>query len=146
MHVGIIKFLQHKCTTYIHNDLQNKGYAPGLALGRGGVSEVSQRWLRDLLRHENLLLVLLDDLLVLLIFRGDELHQLILYMHAMMIMQQFSIRQQQLLKLDHINYTNKLSLMAKLLTIYHPHQTKIKLTIQVFLFINHYYALIPFNC
>jgi hypothetical protein len=67
---------------YIYNDLQNKGYAPGLALGRRGVSEVSQRWLWDLLRYENLLLVLLDDLLVLLLPCGDELHQLVLYIHA----------------------------------------------------------------
>jgi hypothetical protein len=65
-HVVSIKFLQYKCTTYIFSDYQNKGYAPGLALSRRGVSVVSQQWLRDLLRHENLLLVLLDDLLVLL--------------------------------------------------------------------------------
>jgi hypothetical protein len=55
------------------------------------VSKVSQRQLRDLFRHENLLLVLLDDLLVLLISSGDELHQLVLYMNAVMMMQQFSI-------------------------------------------------------
>ena len=50
--------------TYIYPVIiQNKGYAPGLALGRHGVSSVSQRWLRDLLLHEDLLLVLLDHLL-----------------------------------------------------------------------------------
>jgi hypothetical protein len=44
MHVDIIKLLQRKYTTYIYiyNDLQNKGYAPGLALGRRSVSKVSQ--------------------------------------------------------------------------------------------------------
>jgi hypothetical protein len=61
------------------------GYAPGLALGRRGVSEVSQRWLRDLLRYENLLLVLLDDLLVLLIADSHDLRQFIHYMYAMMM-------------------------------------------------------------
>jgi hypothetical protein len=42
--------------------IKNTGYAPGLALGRRGVSEANQQWLRDLLQHENLFLVLLDDL------------------------------------------------------------------------------------
>jgi hypothetical protein len=90
--VGIIKFLQRKCTTYTYTVIiKNKGYAPGLALDRRSVSKVSQRQLRDVFRHENLLLVLLDDLLVLLISSGDELHQLVLYMNAVMMMQQFSI-------------------------------------------------------
>ena len=65
--------------------IQNKGYAPGLALGRWIVSYVSHRWLRDLLLYEDLLLVLLDHLLVLLLARDHELHQLVLYMHAMMM-------------------------------------------------------------
>ena len=48
---------------------------------------------RDLiwaLPHEDLLLVLLDNLLELMIVGGHYLHQLVLYMHAMM-MQQLSI-------------------------------------------------------
>ena len=65
--------------------IQNKGYAPGLALGRRGVSSVSQWWLWDLLLHEDLLLILLDHLLELMIFDGHGLRQLILYMHAMMM-------------------------------------------------------------
>ena len=65
--------------------IQNKGYALGLALGRRGVSSVSQWQLRDLLLHENLLLVLLDHLLKLVISDGNDLHQLVLYMHAMMM-------------------------------------------------------------
>ena len=56
--------------------IQNKGYAPGLALGRQGVSSVSQWWLR------NLLLVLLDHLLKLMVSDGHDLRQLVLYMHA----------------------------------------------------------------
>ena len=77
--------------------IQNKGYAPGLALGRHGVSSVSQWWLRDLLLHKDLLLILLDHLLVLLLFGSHELYQLVLYMHAMM-MQHLLFWQQQLLK------------------------------------------------
>ena len=72
--------------TYIYLvTIKNKGYAPRLVLGRRGVSWVSRRWLRDLLLHENLLLVLLDNLLELVITGGHDLHQLILYMHAMMM-------------------------------------------------------------
>ena len=71
--------------------IQNKGYAPGLALGRCGVSSVSQWRLRDLLLHENLLLVLLDHLLELVISDGHDLRQLVLYMHAMM-MQHLALR------------------------------------------------------
>ena len=77
--------------------IQNNGYAPGLALGRRGVSSVSQWRLRNLLLHEDLLLVLLDHLLELVIFDSHDLRQLILYMHAMM-MQHLALRQQQLLK------------------------------------------------
>ena len=77
--------------------IQNKGYAPRLALGRRGVSSVSQWRLRDLLLHENLLLILLDDLLELVIAGGHDLCQLVLYMHTMM-MQHLTFMQQQLLK------------------------------------------------
>ena len=77
--------------------IQNKGYAPGLALGRRGVSSVSQWRLRDLLLHEDLLLVLLDHLLALLFSGGHELYQLVLYMHATM-MQHLVFWQKQLLK------------------------------------------------
>ena len=77
--------------TYIYSVIiKNKGYTPGLALDRRGVSQVSHRWLQDLLLHKNLLLILLDDLLELVIAGGHDLCQLVLYMHAMM-MQQLSI-------------------------------------------------------
>ena len=83
--------------TYIYSMIiKNKGYAPELALGRRGVSWVSQWRLRDLLLHENLLLVLLDDLLELVIVGDHDLRQLVLYMHAMM-MQYLAFRQRQLL-------------------------------------------------
>ena len=65
--------------------IQNKGYASGLALGRRGVSSVSQWRLQDLLPHEDLLLVLLDHLLELVISDDHDLCQLVLYMHAMMM-------------------------------------------------------------
>ena len=72
--------------TYIYPVIiQNKGYAPGLALGRRIVSYVSHRWLWGFLLYENLLLILLDHLLIFLLSSGHELHQLILYMHAMMM-------------------------------------------------------------
>ena len=77
--------------------IQNKGYAPGLALGRRGVSKVRSWWLQGSLLDEDLLLVLLDYLLVLWLARGHELYQLVIYMHEMM-MQHLVIRQQQLLK------------------------------------------------
>ena len=77
--------------------IQNKGYAPGLALGRRGVSSVSQWWLQDLLLHKNLILVLLDHLLKLVVSDGHDLRQLVLYMHTTM-MQHLVLRQQQLLK------------------------------------------------
>ena len=73
--------------------IQNKGYALGLALGRRGVSSVSQWRLQDLLLHEDLLLLLLDHFLKLVISNGHDLHQLILYMHAMM-MQHLALWQQ----------------------------------------------------
>ena len=77
--------------------IQNKGYAPGLALGRWIVSYVSHRWLRDFLLYEDLLLVLLDHLLELVISDSHDLRQLVLYMHAMMI-RHLVLRQQQFLK------------------------------------------------
>ena len=79
--------------TYIYSDYKNKGYTPGLALGRRGVNWVSRWRLWDLLLHENLLLILLE----LVIVCGHYLHQLVLYMHAMM-MQYLAFRQQHLLK------------------------------------------------
>ena len=84
--------------TYIYPVIiQNKGYAPGLALGRRIVNYVSRWWLWSFLLYENLLLVLLDHLLVLLLSGDHDLHQLVLYMHAMM-MQHIVFWQQQLLK------------------------------------------------
>ena len=65
--------------------IQNKGYMPGLVLGRHDVSSVGQWWLQDLLLHEDLLLILLDHLLKLVVSDGHDLRQLILYMHAMMV-------------------------------------------------------------
>ena len=78
--------------TYINSDYPKiRSYAPGLALGRCGVSRVSQWWLQDFLPHEDLLLIFLDDLLKLAIVYGLYLHQLILYVHAM-IMQHLAFR------------------------------------------------------
>ena len=57
--------------------IQNKGYAPGLALGRRIVSYVSHRWLRGFLLYENLLIILLDHLLVLLLFGDHEFEEII---------------------------------------------------------------------
>ena len=76
--------------------IQNKGYAPGLALGKQIVSYVSRRWLWGFLLYENLLLVLLDHLLVFLLSGSHELNRLVLYMHAMMM--QHLVFWQQLLK------------------------------------------------
>ena len=73
--------------------IKNKGYAPGLALGRRGVSSVSLWWLQDLLLHEDLLLVLFNHLFILLLALSPELHQLAFYMHAM-TMQRSILRQQ----------------------------------------------------
>ena len=83
--------------TYIYSDIiQNKGYAPRLALGKRGVNKVSNWRLQGSLLYENLLLILFNYLLVLL-SRGHELYQLVIYMHEMM-KQRLVIRQQQLLK------------------------------------------------
>ena len=80
--------------TYIYLVIiQNTGYAPRLALDRHSISSVSQWRLHDLLLHEDLLLILFNHLLVFLLARGHELHQLVLYMHAMM-MQHSILRQQ----------------------------------------------------
>ena len=78
--------------------IQSKGYAPGLALGRRGVSKVSDGRLRNVLLHEDLLLVLFDDFIVLLLAEGHDLQWRVLYMHAVMMMQCLVIQQQQLLK------------------------------------------------
>ena len=84
--------------TYIYLVIiQNKGYAPGLALGRRGVNSVSQWQLWDLLLHEDLPLILLDHLLKLVISDGHDLRQLILHM-LVMIMQHLAFWQQQLFK------------------------------------------------
>ena len=77
--------------------IQNKGYAPGLALGRRDVSKVSCWWLWGSLLYENLFLALSNYLHVLIFARGHELYQLVIYMHEMM-MQHLVIQQQQLLK------------------------------------------------
>ena len=73
------------------------GYAPGLALDRRRVNKVSTKRLWGSLLHEDLLLVLLNDLFVVLLVRRHKLYQLVIYMHEMM-MQHLVIRQQQLLK------------------------------------------------
>ena len=77
--------------------IKNRGYAPGLAIGRRRVSKVSTKRLWGSLLHEDLLLVLLNDLFVILFVHGHELYQLVIYMHEMM-MQHLVIQQQQLLK------------------------------------------------
>ena len=56
-------------------------------------AQLSQWWLWDLFLHEDLLLVLFNHLLVLLLAHGHELHQLVLYMHAM-TMQHSILRKQ----------------------------------------------------
>ena len=73
------------------------GYALRLALGRWWVNKVSTKRLRGSLLHEDLLLVLLDDLFVLLFIHRHEVYQLMIYMHEM-IMQHLILRQMQLLK------------------------------------------------
>ena len=72
--------------TYIYPMIiKNRGYAPGLALGRQRVCKFSTKWLRASFLHEDLLLVLLDDLLVLWFVDRHELNQLVIYMHDMMM-------------------------------------------------------------
>ena len=65
--------------------IKNRGYAPGLALGRRRVSKVSTNRLRGSLLHKDLLLVLLNNFLVLLFVHGHKLYQLVIYMHEMMM-------------------------------------------------------------
>ena len=77
--------------------IKNRGYAPRLALGRRRVSKVNTKRLRGSLLHEDLLLILLNDFLVLLFVHGHGLYQLVIYMHEMM-MQYLVIWQQQLFK------------------------------------------------
>jgi hypothetical protein len=74
----------HNIYIYIYTVIiKNNDHTSGLALGRRGVIKVSQRLLG--LLHEDLLLVLLDDLLVLMIANGHDLRQFILYMHVRMM-------------------------------------------------------------
>ena len=61
------------------------GYAPGLALCRRWVSKVSTKRLWGSLLHEDLLLVLLNDFLILLFVDGHELYQLVIYIQEMMM-------------------------------------------------------------
>ena len=70
---------------YIYSVIsKNRGYAPGLALGRRWVNKVSNEWLRGSLLYENLLLVL-NNLLIVLFIHRHELYQLVIYMHEMMM-------------------------------------------------------------
>ena len=85
------------------------GYAPRLALGRRWVNKVGTKRLWGSLLHEDLLLVLLNDLIVITFAHGHELYQLVIYMHEMMV-QCLVIQQQQLLKLKYIYLTTKLVL------------------------------------
>ena len=64
---------------------KNRGYAPGLALGRRRVSKVSTKRLWGSLVHEDLLLVLLDDLVILLFVDKHEFYQLMIYKHEIMM-------------------------------------------------------------
>ena len=67
--------------TYIYSVIiKNRSYALELALGRRWVSRVSTKRLRGSFLHEDLLLVLLDDLVVLLFVDGREIYQLVIYM------------------------------------------------------------------
>ena len=59
--------------------IKNRGYAPGLALGRRWVSRVSTKLLWGFFLHEDLLLVLLDHLVVLRLVDGHEVYQLVIY-------------------------------------------------------------------
>ena len=90
------------------------GYSSGLALGRRWV-KVSTKRLQGSLLHEDLLLVLLNDLLVVLFVRRHELYQLMIYMHEMM-MEHLVTRQQQLLKYEYTYQATKLVLLTKALS------------------------------
>ena len=63
--------------------IKNRGYAPGLAIGRRRVSKVSTKRLWGSLLHEDLLLVLLNDLVVIMFVHGHEVYQLVIYMQEM---------------------------------------------------------------
>ena len=115
MHVDSIKYLYVNAHHIYSVIIQNKGYAPGLALGRRSVNKVSNEWLRGSLLYENLFLVLLNNLLVVLFVRRHELYQLVIYIHEMM-MQHLVIRQQQLLKYEYTYQTTTLVLPAKVLS------------------------------
>ena len=54
-------------------------------MGRRWVSRVSTKRLRGSFLHEDLLLVLLDDLVVLLFVDGHDFYQLVIYMHEVMM-------------------------------------------------------------
>ena len=54
-------------------------------MGRRWVSKVSTKWLRGALLHEDLLLVLLNDFVILLFVDGHKFYQLVIYMHGMMM-------------------------------------------------------------
>jgi len=74
----------HNTYIYIYSDIKNRGYAPGLALGRRSVRSVScwRLWELSGLEH---LQVLLDDLLELGAAGRRVLHHFVLYMYAMMM-------------------------------------------------------------
>ena len=54
-------------------------------MGRRWVSKVNTKRLWGSLLHEDLLLILLDDFLVVLFINGHALYQLVIYMHEMMM-------------------------------------------------------------
>jgi hypothetical protein len=82
--VGIIEFLNLNAPHLnIYQICENKGYAPGLALGRRKVRGFSRGRLLELLRYKDFLLILLDDFLVVLLLRGHVLDRLVIYIHAM---------------------------------------------------------------
>ena len=61
------------------NHLKNRGYVPGLALGRCRVSKVSTNRLLGFLLCEDLL-VFLDNLVVFRLADGHEIYQFVIYM------------------------------------------------------------------
>ena len=71
----------HKCTSYIYIFSDNKigVMHRGLPWAGDGSARLAP------FLHEDLLLVLLDDLLVLLFVHQHELNQLVIYMHDMMM-------------------------------------------------------------
>ena len=70
----------HIIYIYILSDHKNKGYAPGLALGRRWVSRVSTNRLLGSLLLEDLPLILLDHLIVLRLTDGYEVYLFMIYM------------------------------------------------------------------